>query len=123
MRKPTVKNKYKLKISDIKKLKVNDWSKVCEPLFWKNTVVNAWCWSHVIEHGQYETNSCWLGIYDNGKIKISFTSYDGMCGYDFKKFFDYTDIEIEDDLLIQEIFLDKINYLLDNKILCKETKK
>ena len=53
MRKPTVKNKYKLKISDIKKLKVNDWSKVCEPLFWKNTVVNAWCWSHVIEHGQY----------------------------------------------------------------------
>ena len=37
--KPTVKNRYKLKISDIKNLKIKDRSKICEPLFWRNEIV------------------------------------------------------------------------------------
>ena len=33
--KPTVKNRYKLKISDIKNLKIKDRSKICEPFLEK----------------------------------------------------------------------------------------
>lgn len=42
-RKPNVKNKYKLTISKIKKLKVGNREKICKPLFWRNEVIGAWC--------------------------------------------------------------------------------
>lgn len=48
MRKPKVENKYNLKPSDINKLIVNDRSKIKEPLFWRNDVINAWCISKSI---------------------------------------------------------------------------
>lgn len=41
MRKPKVENKYNLKPSDINKLIVKDRSKIKEPLFWRNNVINA----------------------------------------------------------------------------------
>lgn len=41
MRKPRVENKYNLKPADIKNLIVKDQSKIKEPLFWRNSVINA----------------------------------------------------------------------------------
>ena len=42
-----------------------------------------------------------------------------MCGYHFEKFFVPESIECENDLKIQELFLKRINWLLDEGILKK----
>ena len=128
MRKPTVKNKYNLTMKDCRHLAVKDRSKICEPLFWRNDVINAWCISGSTaknskddEYGCY--NEFWLGIYDEdakayaGKVKVQFSAYGGMCHYNFNKFYDYSKIENEVDLEVQEMFLEKINVLLDEGIL------
>ena len=40
-----------------------------------------------------------------------------MCGYNVKKFFDFTEIENEVDLELQEKLLERINWLFDEKII------
>lgn len=127
MRKPKVKNKYNLTFSDIKKLKVGDRTKVCEPLFWRNNVINAWCISETTikspndsRYGTY--NDYFIGIYDENserksKLKVYCNAYGGMATYNFKKFFDYKEIENEMDLEIQEKLLNKINNLIEQGIL------
>jgi len=127
MRKPKIENKYNLSFSDVKKLKIGDRSKVCEPLFWRNDVVNAWCISETTvknsndsRYGTY--NDYWIGIYDeDSKRKRKFEVYcsasGGMLHYNFKKFFDYKEIENEIDLEIQEKLLKKINELIEQGIL------
>lgn len=128
MRKPKVKNKYNLKVKDIRNLKILDKSKIKEPLFWRNNAVNAWCisgnTSKSWEDRRFGTyNSYWIGIYDKdapaykGKIRVNCSSYGGMCHYSFKKFFNPSEIEHEDDLRVQEILLEKVNYLIDEGIL------
>lgn len=127
---PKVKNKYDLTISKVKKLKVLDRSKIKEPLFWRNEVINAWCISEnagTEEDVAYGTdNEYWIGIYDlnaknyGGKFRFTFSSYGGMCGYNFKRFFDPSEIENDVDLEIQEKFLRKINKLIDMGILGME---
>ena len=127
MRKPTVKNKYNLTMKDCRHLAVKDRSKICEPLFWRNDVINAWCVygstaknAKEAEYGSYD--EFWLGVYDKDaksyadKIRVKFSAYGGMCHYNFNKFYDYTKIEHEIDLEVQEMFLEKINMLLDEGI-------
>lgn len=130
MRKPKIKNKYNLTIKDIKHLKIGDRTKFHEPEFWYNNVVNAWCIS-----GDTAKNSAdleyltydefWIGFYDEtakscaGKFEISFDSYGGMCGYNFNEFYRSQDIENIDDLEIQEKFLEKINWLIDEGVLIR----
>lgn len=127
MRKPTVKNKYKLTFQDIKKLKIKDRSKLKEPLFWRNNVVSAWCISESTaknskdqRYGTY--NDYWIGIFDEDakrkkKLEVTCSAYGGMATYKFKKFFDYSEIENEMDLEIQEKLLAKVNLLIDEGIL------
>lgn len=118
MRKPTIENKYNLTVSQIKKLKIADRTKIQSPLFWRNDVISAWC---ILKH--VADNEFWLGVYDEdapvykGKLRIDFTTYDGMCGYKFNQFFQEKDIESEADLKIQEMALDTINMLIDEGIL------
>ena len=129
MRKPKVKNKYNLTYKDLSRLKVLNRDKICEPLFWRNNVIDAWCIiKKTADHGFGDESSFWLGVYNEdaktykGKVRISFDRYGGMCSYKFKKFFDYQEIENELDLEIQEISISTINYLLDEKILSLERK-
>lgn len=128
MRKPKIKNKHNLTISKIKKMKIGDRSKIKEPLFWRNNIIQAWCISGSTARNSKEDecgiyNEYWLGIYDKDakayadKFRIYFSTYGGMCGYIFNKFFEQKDIECEVDLLVQEIFLEKINYLIDEGVL------
>lgn len=127
MRKPKVKNKYNLTFSDIKKLKIKDRSKLKEPLFWRNNVVKAWCISDTTIKNSKDSrfgtyNDYWIGIFDEDstrkqKLVVKCSTYGGMASYNFKKFFDYSEIENEMDLEIQEKLLDKINFLIDEKIL------
>lgn len=127
-RKPNVKNKYKLTISKIKKLKVGNREKICKPLFWRNEVIGAWCISGTTAKNskdvKYGTeNEFWMGIYDEdakaykGKFRFDFSTYGGMCGYVFEKFFDPSEMDNDLDFEIQEKFLEKINQLIDEGIL------
>ena len=111
MRKPQVDNKYNLTMAKIRRLKIADRSKVCEPLFWRNDVIEAWCIcgssGNDMDRRFATNNEFWIGIYDlnakayAGKFRVSLSSYGGMCGYEFNKFFDVKDIDNEQDLEIQ----------------------
>ena len=130
MRQPTVENKYDLTMAKIRKLKITDRSQIGKPLFWRNDVIGAWCIVGAAGSDmdiQFGTdNEFWIGIYyDNakanaGKIRVHLTSYGGMSGYKFNQFFREKDIENDNDLLIQEKFLSKINELIDLGILSQE---
>ena len=125
MRSPKVKNKYNLTMKKINKLKVGDESKIKEPLFWRNNVINAWCINRIIgtdDDVKYGTdNHIWIGIYDkpyyNRRIHVRCSCYGGMCFYKFDKFFRYEDIEYENDFKTQEELLRTVNMLIDEGIL------
>ena len=121
MRKPTVENKYNLKPKDIEKARIVDYEKIRMKPFWRNDVVKAGCLSETtcknskdFEFGTY--NEYWIGFYDNGQIKLNRYSYGGMCGYNFKSFFNPDEIECEIDLEIQEKLLSRMNWLIDSGI-------
>ena len=128
MREPKVINKYNLKPADIEKTIILKPERLKEKPFWRNNVVNAWCLSDNtaktsadLNFGTY--NEYWIGFYDNdahkhaGEIILKTSSYGGMCTYAFDSFFDYSEIENEIDLEIQEKLLSIINWLLDEKII------
>ena len=127
MRKPKVPNKYDLTPAMIRKLKY-DRSKIGEPVFWRNDVIDAWCISrdtakYSEDHVCGTYDSFWLGIYDDdakayaGELRIYFDCYGEMCSYNFKKFYDYSEIEYEMDLEIQEQALEILNQLIDDGVL------
>lgn len=127
MRKPKVKNKYNLKPTDIKKLKVLKKDRIHESPFWRNDAVGAWCLSDTTCKSAADDMFCtydsyWIGFYDEdakayaGKIRFECTSYGGMCGYVFKKFFDPEEIENEIDLEIQEKLVSRLNWLIEEGI-------
>lgn len=125
MRKPKVKNKYNLKPKDIEKAIILDYEKLKQPPFWRNNVIDAWCLSGSSGKGFYGShiNSYWIGFYDDdarayaGKIRLDCTTHEDMYGYNFKNFFDYKEIENETDLELQEKLLDRINWLINEKII------
>lgn len=117
---PRIPNKYELTIEKIKNLKIGDTSKIREPLFLRNSIVNAWCISYGTgkdSGNMFSPNYFWIGFYDDGSFKFNFTCYGDMCTYEFKEFYKIEEIEILDDFLIQEKFLEKINHLIDEGIL------
>ena len=120
-----MENKYNLTMKKINKLSVGDESKIKEPLFWRNNVINAWRISKLIGTDQdvkYGTdNDIWIGIYDkpycNSRIRAYCNCWGGMGTYKFDKFFRPEDIECENDLKVQEELLKTINHLIDERIL------
>ena len=130
MRDPKVENKYDLTIPQIKKLRIADRSKIKEKPFWRNEQIHAWCLSgHAGTKKDEEFctgNEYWMGFYDEdapedaGEFQCHVTTYGGMCGYDFDEFFMPDDIKCGNDLRIQELFLKRINWLLDEGILEKK---
>ena len=133
MREPKVKNIYGLTIPMIRELKV-DRSKITEAPFWRNNVISAWCLSGSTAKCAADEEFCttdeyWLGVYDEdakayaGKIRVTFSAYGGMCGYNFKEFYNPKDIENELDLRIQEMFLSVMNDLIERGIFMIAEKK
>ena len=125
MRKPRVENKYNLKPKDIERATILDYERLKQPPFWRNNVVKAWCLTGGSGKGYYGDcmDSYWIGFYDKnakayaGKIRLDCTAMEDMCTYNFTKFFDYSEIENEVDLELQEKLLDRINWLIDEKII------
>lgn len=126
LRKPKIKNKYKLTVKDIEKFIVIDVEKL-KTRCWRNNVINAWCYSKGFGKGYLANHmsSIWIGFYDKpyyGKyVRVSCDCMEDMCSYNFNKFFDYREIENEYDLLSQEAILEFANWLLDEKV-CKRGK-
>ena len=122
MRKPKVENKYNLKFSDLQKLKCNTTK---PPTFWRNTVINAWCFGENSamskedrKYGGYDEYI--ITVYDNGRVEVICSSFGGMCGYNFEDFFSPDSIKNIHDLVIQEKLMAKINSLIDDGILIKD---
>lgn len=116
------KNKYKLKFSDLTKLKVIN-KKEFKKHSWRNEQIKAWCITRDVianqkdPYGTYD-DGFFFGVYDDEHIETYCTCYGGMCGYTFEDF--YTDVEnVVDERLHSEI-LDVINNLIDLGILAKE---
>ena len=127
MRKPRIPNKYDLTPAKIRKLKY-DRSKIGEPVFWRNNVINAWCITRdTAKDGNDYTfgtyDSFWLGIYDDnaksyaGKLRIDFDSWGGMMSYNFDTFYDELQIDNMMDLEIQEKALEILNQLIVDGVL------
>lgn len=125
MRKPKVENKYNLKPKDIEKAVILDYDRLCQPPFWRNNVVQAWCLSGGSGKGLYIKwiDSYWIGFFDkdakeySGKIILDCTTMEEMCSYNFESFFDPKEIKNEVDLELQEKLLEKINWLIDEGII------
>lgn len=125
MRKPKIENRYNLKPADIKNLIVKDQSKIKEPLFWRNNVINAWCINRSIGTDADRRFCCdnevWIGIYDKPYyrhiVHFHTSCWGGMGKYKFKEFFNMKEIENERDLETQEVLLQIVNQLLDEGIL------
>ena len=122
MRKPNVKNKYNLKFSDLQKLKCTTSR---PPTFWRNNVINAWCFNENSvmskadrEYGGYDEYN--IIVYDSSNVEVMCSSFGGMCGYNFEDFFSPDSMENLHDLVIQEKLMTKINSLIDNGIFSKE---
>lgn len=119
-------NKYNLDMKQIRALKVGNRELIKTPLFWRNNVISAWCASGSVGNSKFcDETEYWLGIYDEdakaykGKVRFSFSTYGGMCGYNFNTFFNPKTIETMDDLRIQKLFLEKINNLIDMGVLVR----
>lgn len=125
IRKPRIVNKYNLKPKDIQKSIILDYDRLHKYPFWRNNVVQAWCLSGGSGKGFYGDwmNSYWIGFYDKdakayaGKVRLSCSTMEDMCSYNFEKFFDYREIENVNDLELQEKLLEKINWLIDEEII------
>lgn len=125
MRKPRVENKYNLKPKDIERATILDYKRLKQPPFWRNNIVKAWCLTGGSGKGYYGDfmDSYWIGFYDKnakayaGKIRLDCTAMEDMYTYNFTKFFDYSEIGNEVDLELQEKLLDRINWLIDEKII------
>lgn len=119
MRKPRVENKYNLKPKDIERAEVLDRDRLKEEPFWRNDVVKAWCLSEWIgdkEDRKFCTgNEFRILFYDSGKIELFCTCME-LLSYNFKTFFNPNEIDHENDLILQEKLLDRLNWLIDERI-------
>jgi hypothetical protein len=120
-RKPRVENKYNIKPGFLKKAKILNREKLKKAPFWRNDVIKAYCLTDGAGKGVYGyMDSYWIGFYDeDAATEINFycTAYEDMCSYEFKKFYDPKDIDHEVDLELQEKLLERINWLIDEKII------
>ena len=119
MRKPRIENKYNLKPKDIENAEVLDRGRLKEEPFWRNDVVKAWCLSEWVgdeEDRMFNSeNEYTICFYDSGEIKL-FCTCMGLFTYNFKTFFDPGKMESINDLILQEKLLNRLNWLIDERI-------
>lgn len=116
-------NKYDLTPKKIRNLKIIDWNKL-KKYTWHNEAMknsgNWWCHLEGCEiTGEYDDFSeFWIGFNeDNDKIRFHFSTCDGMCHYEFNKFYDAKEIEHKADLNVQVNAIRYLNMLIDEGIL------
>lgn len=115
-------NKYNLTIKNIKKLKILDWDRL-KKLTWHNKAMSksgSW-WCHLEgcnpKGTKYDDfNEFWIGFREeDNKVDCHFSAYEGMCSYNFDKFYEGT--ENKCDLQVQVNAIRFLNQLIDDEIL------
>lgn len=118
-------NKYNLTPKNICKLEVNRKLINKENGFWYNNVIKAWCLSCSVGIDEYpvcDNYEYWLGIYDkpnkdkSAKIELTFSCWGGMGTWKFDKFFNFKEIENQDEYGIQYKFIEKMNELIEKGV-------
>ena len=114
-------NKYNLTPKNIKTVKVLDWDRLKE-YTWQNTAMNSPCWCHLEgcqKKGQRFNDEIefWIGFYENGKVGCHFTTYDGICSYNFTKFYSKKSIKTSYHMQMQVNTIKYLNMLIDEKII------
>ena len=114
-------NKYNLTPKSIKKLKILDWGRLKEKTWHNNALSGNW-WCHLegsnSDCSYDDDDEFWIGFNeDNNKIDYSFSSYGGMCHYNFKNFYDSKDIENKYDMQMQVNTIRWLNMMIDEGIL------
>ena len=116
-------NKYNLKPKDIKNLKILDWGRLQTRTWLNKAKLSGTWWCHLEGCNkpgtQYDDfDEFWIGFNeDNNKIDYKFYANDGMCGYEFKKFYDGKWIENEYDMQMQANVIRWLNKMIDEGIL------
>lgn len=119
-------NKYNLKSSDIKKLKILDWDRLKGVTWYNQAMAKSGEWyCHLDGSGKDvfgdAEDEFWIGFNKkNDKIDFHFTSYGGMCSFKFKKFYDSKDDLNKWGLEIQSKALEWLNSMIDEGILGRE---
>ena len=124
---PRFKNKYDLSTRDIRNLRIGRRDLINPNLFWWNSLISAWfiTGNDNSKNVNSNHNEFWITIYDinaprhAGKFTFNITRSNGVHRYFFDEFYNPDDIESENDLVIQEKFLNAINQLIDMGILVK----
>jgi len=115
-------NKYNLKPKDIKNLKILDWERLRKETWLNQAMLSGTWWCHLegcnIDGRYDDEDEFWIGFNaDNNKIDYHFSSYSGMCRYDFKKFYNMKEIENEYDMGVQINTIRWLNRMIDEGIL------
>ena len=115
-------NKYNLKPKDIKKLKILDWGRLKENTWYNRAMLTGSWWCHLegcnLDGAYDDEDEFWIGFNEkNNKISYHFDSYDGMCNYTFKKFYDSKDIQNKYDMNVQVNAIRWLNKMIDEGIL------
>lgn len=117
-------NKYNLTPAKLRKLVVKDWVGLKKNTWHNKAMLSGSWWCH-LEGSQEPDNTkyCdedefWIGFNEvDNKIRFWFSSYEGMCGYEFKKFYDFKEIENKFDLNVQVNAIRWLTKMIDEKIL------
>lgn len=115
-------NKYNLTPKSIKKLKILDWGRLKGKTWHNNAMLSGDWWCHLEgcnASGPYNGETeFWIGFNeDNNKIDCDFSSYDGMCRYNFKKFYNGAEISNKYDMQMQVNTIRWLNMMIDEGIL------
>lgn len=114
-------NKYDLTPEKIKTLKILDWEKLKKHTWYNEAMKKTGRWWCHLEgcqlEGRYnDEDEFWIGFNEvNDKIDLHFTCYEGMCSYNFTRFYKKT--ENKYDLHVQVNAIKYLNMLIDEKIL------
>ena len=122
-------NKYNIQPKDIKNLKILDWNMLKKKTWLNNAMLSGSWWCHLEgcnKPGEKydDFDEFWIGFNeDNNTIDCHFYSNDGMCGYDFKKFYDGRYIENQYDMWLQVNTIRWLNMMIDECILRNGVKR
>ena len=116
-------NKYNLTPKNINKLKILDWSRLQKKTWYNQAMKDTgewYCHLEGVGKGYYgdSMSDFWIGFNKkNDKIDCWFDCMEGMCSYNFEKFYDINAIENKYDMEIQVKAIKWLNQMIDDGIL------
>lgn len=116
-------NKYNLTTESIKSFKILNWDELKKKTWLNKAMTSGTWWCHLegcqSENQKYdEENEFWIGFNENNnEIDYYFTTFGGMCGYKFDKFYSMKHIENKYDMQVQVNVIKWLNMMIDEGIL------